>query len=41
VARSQFGLVRPGETAVVVDAPPAATPTTTPGERWWESLFSR
>jgi cell division protein DivIC len=41
VARSQFGLVKPGETAVVVDAPPAPTPTTTPGERWWESLFSR
>jgi len=41
VARSQFGLVLPGETAVVVDAPPAPTPTRAPGERWWESQFSR
>lgn len=41
VARSQFGLVRPGETAVVVDAPLAPTPTPRPGQRWWESLFSR
>ena len=41
VARSQFGLVRPGETAVVVDAPVVPTPSPQPGERWWESLFSR
>lgn len=41
VARSQFGLVRPGETAVLVDAPVAPTPAAQPGERWWESLFSR
>ncbi|HRC62872.1 MAG: septum formation initiator family protein [Dehalococcoidia bacterium] len=41
VARSQFGLVRPGETAVVVDSPAEPAPTRTPGERWWESLFSR
>ncbi len=40
VARSQFGLVKPGETAVVVDAPLAPASTKTPGERWWESLFS-
>lgn len=41
VARSQFGLVRPGETAVLVDAPVASTPAPQPGQRWWESLFSR
>ncbi|MEZ4554278.1 MAG: septum formation initiator family protein [Dehalococcoidia bacterium] len=41
VARTQFGLVRPGETAVVVDSPAEPTPTRTAGERWWESLFSR
>lgn len=41
VARSQFGLVRPGETAVVVDAPEAPARDPEPGERWWESLFSR
>jgi cell division protein FtsB len=41
VARSQFGLVRPGEIAVVVDAPAAPTPEPEPGQRWWESLFSR
>ncbi len=41
VARSQFGLVRPGETAVVVDAPIAPIPEAVPGQRWWESLFSR
>ena len=41
VARTQFGLVKPGETQVVVDAPPQPTPTQVPGARWWESLFSR
>ena len=50
VARSRFGLVRPGETVVVVEdraAPNAAgladdaTLDREPGERWWEALFDR
>jgi cell division protein FtsB len=41
VARSQFGLVRPGETAVVIEAPESAADERTPGERWWEALFDR
>ena len=47
VARRILGLVRPGETLVVVSGngqPPAATPTPrlTPaagGEQWWKELF--
>ena len=41
VARTQFGLVRPGETAVVVDGPTAPLPERQPGQRWWEALFAR
>mgnify|MGYP003340364600 CR=1 FL=1 len=41
VARSQFGLVRPGETVVTVDAPTAPMPERKPGQRWWEALFAR
>ena len=41
VARSQLGLVRPGETAVVVAAPAAPPPQRKPGERWWQTLFGR
>ena len=41
VARSQLGLVRPGETAVIVDAPAAPTPEPAPDARWWERLFAR
>ncbi len=41
VARTQFGLVRPGETAVSVDAPTAPLPERKPGQRWWEALFAR
>lgn len=41
MARAQFGLVRPGETAVLVDAPGAAQPERRPGQRWWEALFAR
>ena len=49
VARSRFGLVRPGETAVVVEdrtRPEASlgeggAPQREPGERWWEALFDR
>ncbi len=38
-ARQQFGLVKPGETLVEVDAPPGAAGTRKAGERWWEALF--
>jgi cell division protein FtsB len=38
VARSQFRLVRPGETAVLVQAPPAEAQYRR-GERWWQALF--
>lgn len=38
-ARQQFGLVKPGETLVVVDAPATAGNQRRPGERWWEALF--
>ena len=48
VARSRFGLVRPGETAVVVedrtrpeDSLGEGAPQREPGERWWEALFDR
>ena len=41
VARTQFGLVRPGETAVVVDGPVRPRPERTAGQRWWEALFAR
>lgn len=40
MARKVFGLVKPGETLVVIDAPdPVATETET-GTTWWERLFS-
>jgi cell division protein FtsB len=38
-ARQQFGLVKPGETLVEVDAPPPGDGVRTPGQRWWEALF--
>jgi cell division protein FtsB len=38
-ARQQFGLVRPGEIAVDVQAPSQVAATVKPGERWWEVLF--
>ena len=38
-ARQQFGLVKPGETLVEVDAPAAPSDARRPGERWWEALF--
>lgn len=44
VARAEFGLVRAGETAVVVDAAGddhPERPTREPGQRWWEALFDR
>jgi cell division protein FtsB len=41
VARTQFGLVRPGETAVLVDGPTKPQPERTADQRWWEALFAR
>ncbi len=41
VARTRFGLVRPGEMAVVVDGPASPRPPLEPGERWWQTLFGR
>ena len=41
VARERFGLVRPGEFAVVIDAPASSAPEREPGQRWWEALFGR
>lgn len=38
-AREQLGLVRPGETAVRIDAPPPPERESEAGERWWEALF--
>ena len=38
-ARQQFGLVKPGEILVQVDAPPPAPVQRRPGEKWWEALF--
>ncbi|MGE3856907.1 MAG: septum formation initiator family protein [Dehalococcoidia bacterium] len=38
-ARQQFGLVKPGEILVQVDAPVAPPPERRPGEKWWEALF--
>ena len=38
-ARSEFGLVFPGETAFEVEAPAVPPAERRPGERWWESLF--
>lgn len=40
-ARQQFGLVKPGETLVQVDAPPAPQEQRGAGEKWWETLFGR
>jgi len=45
VAR-RLGLVRPGETLVIVSSTAPATPTPTPGgvastEPWWEQLFGQ
>ncbi|MCK9485648.1 MAG: septum formation initiator family protein [Dehalococcoidia bacterium] len=38
-ARQQFGLVKPGETVVEVDAPAGTVGDRVPGQRWWEALF--
>jgi cell division protein FtsB len=43
MARRVLGLVKPGETLVIVDAPPGpeAQEEDTPGLAWWQRLFSR
>lgn len=43
MARRVFGLVKPGETLVVVDAPPptGASPDAASDTQWWERLFGR
>ena len=38
VARTEFGLVLPGEIATVVEAPVVPLVDRAPGERWWEPL---
>ncbi len=38
-ARQQFGLVKPGEILVQVDAPTTPPVQRRPGEKWWEALF--
>lgn len=38
-ARQQFGLVKPGEVLVQVDAPPPPPVQRRPAEKWWEALF--
>jgi cell division protein FtsB len=38
-ARSKFGLIFAGETAVDVEAPPLPPAERQPGQRWWEPLF--
>lgn len=41
VARRVLGLVRPGETLVIVSGTPSANPTVarTPGAPWWREMF--
>jgi cell division protein FtsB len=42
MARRIFGLVKPGETLVEVDAlPPAPPPESPANAEWWERLFGR
>jgi len=41
LAREQFGLARPGEMIVAVDAPSEQPRAQRAGEDWWELLFSR
>lgn len=40
VARSEFGLVKPGEIAVTVSAPPEPESTSKVPRRWWQELFT-
>jgi cell division protein FtsB len=39
MARRVFGLVKPGETLVIVDAPPAPPGDEDPSLTWWQRLF--
>jgi cell division protein FtsB len=44
MARRVFGLVKPGESLVIVKSPPTPTPQTdpnAPAKPWWEQLFGR
>ncbi len=42
MARRVFGLVKPGETLVIVHAPPGDEPKEgPPGRPWWQDLFGR
>lgn len=38
IARTEFGLVLPGEVAIVVEAPVVPLADRAPGQRWWEPL---
>jgi len=38
-SRQQFGLVKPGEILVQVEAPAPPPIERRPGEKWWEALF--
>jgi cell division protein FtsB len=40
MARRVFGLVKPGETLVVVEAPEGQAPEEEPAATWWQRLFS-
>jgi cell division protein FtsB len=40
VARSEFGLVRRGEIAVTVQAPPEPESRVRVARRWWQELFT-
>lgn len=40
MARKVFGLVKPGETLVVIDAPEPVIEEFEAGSKWWERLFS-
>ncbi len=40
VARGEFGLVRKGEIAVTVDAPPEPASQARVARRWWQELFN-
>ena len=39
IARRVFGLVKPGETLVVVESPPPESDDASTGRPWWEQIF--
>jgi cell division protein FtsB len=41
MARRVFGLVKPGETLVIVKAPRPPPQEDVPGRTWWQELFGR